>query len=124
MVDKLAAQNKMDEAKKIQEVLDNEKRDIVIQLPVVPRISISRFATDRHGLHLDDQADDWRRRLVCDEFTQKDVPAADIRPRNRSTAVSRSPLTRSGVGAWEQSHDQVIRHQGTPAQPSRFTRSI
>lgn len=121
MATKLAAQNKMDDARKIQEVLDNEKRrDIVIRMrwqgpadldlkvrePIGTVCSSMNKLTSGGGV------------LVCDEFTQKD----DARSETYSAAESFDGSFEISVDAvWghplgEKVLIEVIRHQGTPQQ--------
>ncbi len=121
MAEKLTGQNKMDEAKKIQEVLDHEKRrDIVIQLlwsgaadldlkvrePIGTMCTSMNKRTAAGGV------------LVCDDFTQKD----DARSETYSAAESFSGSFAITIDkVWgrplgNKAMVKVIRHQGTPAQ--------
>ena len=118
---KLTALNKMDDAKMIQDVLDNEKRrDVVIQLlwsgaadldlkvrePIGTLCTSTNKQTTAGGV------------LLCDDFTQKD----DAHSETYSAAESFDGSFEVTVDkVWgrplgNKAMIKVIRHQGTPAQ--------
>lgn len=118
---KMTTQNKMDDARRIQEVLENEKRrDIVIQLlwsgaadldlrvrePIGTLCTAMTKQTSAGGV------------LRCDEFTQKD----DARSETYSAAESFDGNFEVIINkVWgrplgEKATIKVIRHQGTPNQ--------